>query len=275
VFSIPTISYLPSSDVDDGALPPGELIQHLEDEADGWWVSAARRDDIVEVRIYDVATVWLAADLAHCTVRPAPDVGDAWLSFQLERHLLPIVRMLRGEAVFHAGAVSTAGGAVLLLADGHGGKSTTTALLLADGAGFISDDQTGVTAELAATGTPTLRLRLPSVELVPAGADTRQEGDRVAVALAPPASPAPIAGLLLLGPRTGSGGATLEPVEGAEAVTALLGQVFCGGLLDTELIERHFTVAADLVASLPVARLGVPHGPPWHNVLTTISRWLH
>jgi hypothetical protein len=274
VFGIPNVSYVAAEDVDDSALPPGTLIQHFEDDVDGWWVSAAWRDHTIEVRIYDVATIWLDADLSLCTVRPAPDVGDAWVAFQLERHLLPIVRMIRSEAVFHAGAVRTEHGAVLLLADGQGGKSTTAALLLADGARFISDDQTGVNAELAATGTPGLRLRTPSTELVPAAADTRREGDRLLVDLQPPDAPTPIAGLLLLGPRSGSTVATLQPVEGAEAVAALLSQVFCGGLVDSSLIERHFDVAAELAATRPIARLAIPHGPPWPNVLPAIDHWL-
>ena len=274
VFGIPTISYLPADDVDDATLPAGELIQHLEDDIDGWWVSAARYDKTVEIRIYDVATVWLDARLSVGTVRPAHDVVEPWLGFQLERHVLPIVRMIRGEAVFHAGAVQTEHGAVLLLADGQGGKSTTTALLLADGAGFISDDQTGVTAEREAVGTPSLRLRLPSAELVPADSATRIDADgRIVVELQPQPDPVPIAGLLLLSDRSDAG-VQLEQVEGAMAVTALLGQVFCGGLVDPALIERHFTVATDLAANLPVARLSLPHGPPWPMVLPEIDRWL-
>src|SRR4029077_14963773 len=71
VLGIPTISYLPADDVDDSALPAGELIQHLEDDVDGWWVSATRYGETIEIRIYDVATVWLDASLAFCTVRPA------------------------------------------------------------------------------------------------------------------------------------------------------------------------------------------------------------
>ena len=276
MLGIPTISYLPADDVDDSALPAGELIQHLEDDIDGWWVSATRYDDTIEIRIYDVATVWLDASLQFCTVRPAFDIGDAWLAFQLERHVLPIVRMMRGHAVFHAGAVRTDRGAVLVLADGQGGKSTTTALLLADGAGFISDDQTAVTIAREAIGTPWLRLRQPSAQLAPAGADTRLEGDgRIVIALDSATEPVPIAGLLLLGERSdGSNAARVEPVEGAAAVTALLSQVFCGGLVDTALVERHFRVATDLAASLPVARLSVPHGPPWPTVLPHIERWL-
>jgi hypothetical protein len=277
VLGIPTISYLPADDVDDSALPAGELIQHLEDDVDGWWVSATRYDDTIEIRIYDVATVWLDASLAVCTVRPAFDIDEAWLAFQLERHVLPIVRMMRGHAVFHAGAVRTDRGAVLLLADGQGGKSTTAAILLGDGAGFISDDQTAVTVEREAIGAPWLRLRQPSAELAPAGADIRLEGDgRIVVAVDSATEPIPIAGLLLLGERSDEGAAiTLEPVEGATAVTALLGQVFCGGLVDSALVERHFRVATDLAASLPVARLSVPHGPPWPAILPHVERWLH
>jgi hypothetical protein len=238
-------------------------------------VSASRYDGTIEIRIYDVATVWLDASLSVCSVRPAFDVGDAWLAFQLERHVLPIVRMLRGQAVFHAGAVQTKLGAVLLLADGQGGKSTTTALLLADGAEFISDDQTGVTSTRGAIGTPWLRLRQPSAELAPTGTETWMEGDgRTVVALEPLTGPTPIAGLLLLGERSFTEAVTLEPVEGATAVTALLGQVFCSGLVDGALIERHFTIATDLAASLPVARLAVPHGPPWPTVLPEIEDWL-
>ena len=274
VFGIPTISYLPADDVDDSTLPAGALIQHLEDDIDGWWVSAARYDQTVEIRIYDVATVWLDAGLSVGTVRPAHDVVEPWLGFQLERHVLPIVRMIRGEAVFHAGAVQTEHGAVLLLADGQGGKSTTTALLLADGAGFISDDQTGVTAQREAVGTPSLRLRLPSAELVPADSQTRIDADgRIVVDLQPQPDPVPIAAMLLLSDRSDAG-VRLEQVEGAMAVTALLGQVFCGGLVDPALIERHFTVATDLAANLPVARLSLPHGPPWPMVLPEIDRWL-
>ena len=235
----------------------------------------AQLDGTIEIRIYDVATVWLDVGLRDCTIRPAPDVGDDWLAFQLERHVLPIVRMIRGEAVFHAGAVHAARGAVLLLADGQGGKSTATALLLSDGATFISDDQTGVTVDRRATGTPSLRLRQPSASLAPTGAETHVEGDgRIVVALQPRDTPTPIAGLLLLGGRSPSGAVELEPVAGATAVTALLAQVFCGGLLDAQLIERHFTVAADLAANLPVARLRVPHGPPWTRLLPTIEDWL-
>ena len=275
MLGIPTISYLPADDVDDSALPAGSLIQHLEDDVDGWWVSASRYDDTIEIRIYDVATVWLDASLGVCTVRPAFDVGEGWLAFQLERHVLPIVRMMRGHAVFHAGAVKTDHGALLLLADGQGGKSTTTALLLADGATFISDDQTAVTASREAIGTPWLRLRQASAELAPPGADVRMEGDgRTIVALEPPPDPSPIAGLLLLGGRSPSGTVTLEPIEGAAAVTALLGQVFCAGLVDPALVERHFTVATDLAATVPVARLCVPHGPPWPTVLPHIEEWL-
>ncbi len=275
MLGIPTISYLPADDVDDSALPAGQLIQHLEDDIDGWWVSATRYNDTIEIRIYDVATVWLDASLAVCTVRPAFDVGEEWLAFQLERHVLPIVRMMRGRAVFHAGAVATDQGALLLLADGQGGKSTTTALLLADGASFISDDQTAVTTALEAIGTPWLRLRQQSAELAPAGADIRLEGDgRTVVALEPRTEPTPIAGLLLLGARSSSDIITLEPVEGAKAVTALLGQVFCAGLVDPDLVERHFTIATDLAANLPVARLSLPHGPPWPTVLPHVERWL-
>jgi hypothetical protein len=166
---------------------------------------------------------------------------------------------------------------VLLLADGQGGKSTTTALLLADGAGFISDDQTAVTVTREAIGTPWLRLRQPSAELAPTGADTRVDGDgRIVIALDSAMEPVLIAGLLLLGERSEDGeDVRVEPVEGATAVTALLGQVFCGGLVDPVLIERHFRVATDLAASLPVARLSVPHGPPWPTLLPHIERWLH
>ena len=275
MLGIPTISYLPADDVDDTALPAGELIQHLEDDVDGWWVSATRYGETIEIRIYDVATVWLDASLAFCTVRPAFDVGEAWLAFQLERHVLPIVRMMRGHAVFHAGAVETDHGALLLLADGQGGKSTTTALLMADGAGFISDDQTAVTTERCAIGTPWLRLRQPSAALAPAGADIRMEGDgRTVVVLEPRKEPIPIAGLLLLGGRSSTGAIALEPVEGAKAVTSLLGQVFCAGLEDTALVERHFTIATDLAANLPVARLSVPHGPPGPTILPDLERWL-
>ncbi len=275
MLGIPTISYLPADDVDAGTLPAGELIQHLGDDIDGWSVSATRYDNTIEVRVYDVATVWLDASLLVGTVRPAHDVAEPWLGYQLERHVLPIVRMMRGEAVFHAGAVQTGHGAILLLADGQGGKSTTTALLLADGAGFISDDQTGVTADREALGTPSLRLRQPSAALVPSDANTRLDGDgRIVVDLQPNADPVPIAGLLMLGTRSAAGGVTLEPVEGAIAVASLLDQVFCGGLVDAALIERHFTVATDLAANLPVARLSVPNGPPWPTLLPEIERWL-
>jgi hypothetical protein len=79
---------------------------------------------------------------------------------------------------------------------------------------------------------------------------------------------------VLLGGRSPNGNITLEPIEGAEAVTALLGQVFCAGLTDPVLVERHFSTATDLAASLPVARLSVPHGPPWPTVLPHIEQWL-
>ena len=43
----------------------GKLIQHLEDDIDGWWVSVAQLGTTIEIRIYDVATAWLDAGLEH------------------------------------------------------------------------------------------------------------------------------------------------------------------------------------------------------------------
>lgn len=269
-----SVRRLPPAEVDDLALPAGTLLQHLADE-DGWWVSTARQDQSHEIRIYDVATVWIDASLSLVTVRAAPDVSDAWLAFQMQLHVLPVLRMIRGEAVFHAAALALDGRPVLILGDGRGGKSTTTALLLRDGARFVSDDQTGVTTDFHLIGTEDLWLRPHSAALAPASAQTRHAGDdRTVVKLLSADVPAPVAGVLLLGERIVGGSPTIEPVLGGAAVEAMLGQIFVGGLLDRVLIERHFRVAAELAATCPVARLHVPSGPPWPVLRPTLERWL-
>lgn len=70
-----------------------------------------------------------------CTEPP----GTAWLRF-VTGQVLPFACALQGLEPLHASAVEVGGRAVALLGRSGAGKSTMAANLVADGAGFITDD---------------------------------------------------------------------------------------------------------------------------------------
>src|SRR4051794_37025254 len=126
---------------------------------DGWPASAATR--LVEEHFDDSPDAARSIDhapgagyrlyarhfgLAHVSedgslVRCAPPEDEPW-SWQrfLVGRILPLAAVLRGREVFHAAAVTVGGRAIALSAETGVGKSSITARLVLEGAGFLTDD---------------------------------------------------------------------------------------------------------------------------------------
>lgn len=90
-------------------------------------------------RFIGIADFVLAADGGAVECVPVPEAGRPWQPIYAQQ-VLPLLRSLRGEAVFHGGAVCRDGHAMAFLGPSGQGKSTLTAACAARGMPFLTDD---------------------------------------------------------------------------------------------------------------------------------------
>ena len=166
------------------------------------------------------------------------------------------------DLVFHAGAVTGVEGAVLLPAAANHGKSTLTTALVADGAGYLTDEAAAVGPGLVARPFPKSIVLDPGSfplfpELVPptddglaralAGREWHIDPRRVGTM----AGPTPVR--VVVCPHWRAGASTrLHRCAPTEAMQMLLGESFdfaAGG-------QAAFARLAELVEAVPVYRLG-------------------
>jgi len=125
------------------------------------------------------------SDLLHPYLAPAAALAHLWA----------------GREAFHAGSFATRAGAVVVLADKGGGKSTTLAWLAAEHAvPVLSDDLVIVEDGLALAGPRCLDLRAQPAVRCLALADSQpvRGTDRLRMTLAPGPAQAPLAGTVVL-----------------------------------------------------------------------------
>ena len=127
----------------DAGWPAAEATRLLEEHFDDG-LDAARSIDHAPgsgyrlyARHFGLAHVSEDGSLVRCA--PPEDEPWSWQRFLVGR-ILPLAAVLRGREVFHAAAVTVGGRAIALSAETGVGNSSTTARLVLEGAGFLTDD---------------------------------------------------------------------------------------------------------------------------------------
>jgi hypothetical protein len=270
----------PASGPPDGPRTRVELVDAASID-DGWPAAAATRlveehfDDAVEparsidhapgsgYRLYarHFGLAHVSEDGAYVRCAPPEDEPWSWQRFLVGR-ILPLAAVLRGREVFHAAGVVVGGRALALLAETGVGKSSITAHLLLDGAGFLTDDVLAVDRHAggfrAHPGASILCMRPAEREVMgPARWDRlgRLLGDSVKlyVEVAREEAPAPLAAMYFLVPR--SKGAVIEPIERPD-FQRLVGATFISSVRTPERLRAQFELCAELAPAVPMFRVG-------------------
>lgn len=183
--------------------------------------------------------------------------GSAWL---LQRHL-------EDKLAMHGAAVSLDGKAIILLGRSGAGKSTLAAALCAAGASLLADDAVGLDPGID-PGSWLVVPREIDHWLDPAAATVVRGAGPNAVAASPSKSksphrtsrpadkPATLAGFVALG--FGKRGPLLEPLQGIEAVGALVPQVARFIIDEPERQRRELDLLHSMVQHIPIVALERP-----------------
>lgn len=138
------IRRLPDAPVADRS-PPGASLGTLGVPPDRvWWTldGEAYRVRCAGACDLTVAPPWRAVEVRVDPAAPAEIVGD-----RIVKTALPFALERLGHHLLHAGAIEAAGRTLAFVGPTGSGKSTLVALLCADGATLVSDDQLRVELE--------------------------------------------------------------------------------------------------------------------------------
>ena len=227
----------------------------------------------------DRATFHLSAGGASLRCAPV-DVDDpAWRRFLLDT-ALGTAALLHGYEALHAGAVAGPRGAIAVVGDQGGGKSTLVAQLVGQGYPMVSDDllflRAGAQGVEAQPGPPLVNLEPMLPDGTPAAALgqvlatldgecwIRLRDDQVVDA------PVPLAAVVLLD-RGDHPAVLLEPVP-ASTATLLRHSLLSGRA--QERMARRFELVSDLVAAVAVVRLRTPVLHPPAGVAAALDELL-
>ncbi|HMK96841.1 MAG TPA: hypothetical protein VK425_04790 [Acidimicrobiales bacterium] len=179
---------------------------------------------------------------------------------------------LAGEAVFHSSAVALGtpenlGRAVGIFGGMGAGKSTIAAVLVADGARFLTDDVLRVRASngraFVVGSCSELRLRRPSWSLadrLPEAPRRQVSEDRLALALGSGDLAATELGLLVFPKVAEEGPMQVRSLRPNETALALAGVPRMSGWLRKDVLERQFSCLGELAVSLPALEIAMPRG---------------
>lgn len=180
----------------------------------------------------------------------AKAIDDAWV-----RSVLPLALQERGTQVLHASALAGEAGIVALCGVATAGKSTLAAALAAGRHGLtvVADDALAFT--VPPTG-PVLAHPLPfRLRLRPASRQALKLPE-IALRTDEPTPSAPLTAIVLLDPHGDDDPPTLEPVEPAAALGALMPHAYCFALEEGKaaLVEAY----GELAARVRMLRLTYP-----------------
>jgi len=224
-------------------LPETVRLEHAEGE--GWTVAA---------RGHGRHAVTEAGGDVILDAEPTSASGGVRLLFA---QTLPLAATLQGIEVLHASAVALPGGVTALVAPSGGGKSTVAATLLRAGAAFVTDDALAITlgADDVVAHPGPRRLRLP--EAADLDGDVVAHEDKLVLAPARVAAPAPLRRVVVL--DRAAGHARLRLVgERERAVPLLLAATFVPYVRRPARLTRLLEVATEVAARVDVLRLEVP-----------------
>lgn len=259
----PRLNHGRSTDQSDDPGAPFHVWELVPDQP---WALFYRSEAGFVVRFPGYADFTVAADGTDVRCRPCAGLTDATRDHLFLNQILPLVRGLRGEAVFHASAVDLFGSAIAFLAASGSGKSTLAAAFSTRGHAILTDDalvvrKTGQAFQVDPS-TPTVRLWHDSEEAVLAGgitaADpvsyTRKRALVAAADLRFSENPAPLRAAYVLGdgnaPRV-----EIKPIDGAAAAIEWVKYSFLMDICDRAVRARHFVSTTELAGAVPVFHL--------------------
>jgi hypothetical protein len=213
----------------------------------------------------------LSADHLMLTADPRSPRDTRWWRLLLDSVLFS-VSLLRGNDALHAGAVSTAAGAVAVMAGSGGGKSTLLAQLVQQGCSLVTDDVLFLKAadgEVAAFPGPPF-MTLPRHRAARIGSPVGDVDDEIWVSVPVVAGPLPLRRVVLLDRRPGAP-TTLEAME--QPLFPLLTHLLnFPPTRDREL--GRFSLASAVTTGAELCRLLADVGTPPQELATHVLQGL-
>jgi hypothetical protein len=227
------------------------------------WASFFRTPSGYLIQFPDLAEFEIDRSSLEVTSTPQEGVSEGTVEHLYLNQIHPLLMSLKGDLVFHAGAVEVPGGAVAFLGESGRGKSTLTASFASHGCRFMTDD----CLLLEHTG--------PGYVIKPSHASIRLWGDSLEAVVRHDATLAPVVqytpksrvlsdgelpyceeprallGMYFLGDKTGVDEVRIEPISPQDALIELARNSFLLDIQMQDVIGRHFDELARMV-SLPI-----------------------
>lgn len=229
----------------------------------------------VAAEFYSLGTLWLVrfAGVADFVVSAAADVvtcypcvdSDAWRGIY-EQQVEPLLLSLRGEQVFHGGAVEIGNMAIAFLGPSGRGKSTLTAAFARRDRAFLSDDclHLDLSGRFVRVQPHATHVRLweDSAEALGDGQAVYVPGSSKPRLSASDALPhcdrvLPLTRAYLLGDGDVEASA-IEALSPSQQLIGWTANAFVLDIKNPEVLKRNLAAAARLVREVPMRRLDYP-----------------
>jgi hypothetical protein len=264
-----------------GRCPEGVIVAQAT--VDGMELSVVACDDRtvavagagIELRIAaDASTLTAATDGTERAEAAMPwFVGGLGMAVNL---------MMRGVLVLHASVFEVAGRAHVVIAPSGHGKSIVSAAACASGARLVAEDTVRLEPEgnarwSAVPGSTVLRSRRTVDELAGwFGAErvSRSSDQRTLVRFDRVGEAVPVAQLHLPALDPHATATTIDRVEEADAMIAVLGHLRVPGLVGGDILDRQFDLVGDLTARVPLDLVRLPWTGDFARLTEHVRQWL-
>lgn len=248
---------------------PGDPFHVWEIDPGQPWALFYRSPAGFLVRFPDYADFVVDPTGQAVSCHPCEDLTPATRDHIFLNQVMPLVRGLRGEAVFHASAVDLLGAATAFLAASGLGKSTLAAALSIRGHPILTDDALVVRRDganhIVDPSIPNVRLWRDSEDAVIAGparvsepvsyTEKRALVGSARLRFSPVARP--LRAAYVLGSQD-AGEIEITPVDGAAATIEWVQHSFLMDVYDRDVRARHFVSTTELAGAVPLFHLAYP-----------------